>query len=96
MSRHRVITSKPIPVKLDEELLKRIEEMSVRMGEAKSTVMRIAMRLGLDGLEKTFSDPPLPERGPIPSPPSTGDTLRKVARMVRKTHGRESGAPPQK
>jgi hypothetical protein len=61
MTRHRVITSKPIPVKLDDELLKRVERMSQQMGEAKSTVMRIAMRLGMDGLEKTFAEPPKPK-----------------------------------
>lgn len=45
---------KPIPVKLDAALLKRIEEVALRMGEAKSTVMRIAMRIGLEGLDKAF------------------------------------------
>lgn len=51
-------TSKPIPVKLDEELLKRIEQMAERMGEAKSTVMRIAMRVGLENLEAAFQAEP--------------------------------------
>ncbi|MDD5350913.1 MAG: hypothetical protein PHQ12_11945 [Chthoniobacteraceae bacterium] len=44
--------SKPIPVKLDEPLLERIAAMSERMGEAQSTVMRIAMRIGLEHLEE--------------------------------------------
>jgi metal-responsive CopG/Arc/MetJ family transcriptional regulator len=47
-------TAKPIPVKLDKNLLQRIDEMAIRMGEARSTVMRIAMRMGLEGLEKAF------------------------------------------
>jgi len=46
--------SKPIPVLLDKELRFRIEQMAERMGEPKSTVMRIAMRIGLENLEKAF------------------------------------------
>lgn len=50
--------NKPIPVKLDADLNARIEEMSRRMGEHKSTVMRIAMRVGLDQLEKAWQGDP--------------------------------------
>ena len=44
--------TRPIPVKLDDFLLIRVEKASARLGEAKSTVMRMAMRLGLDQVEK--------------------------------------------
>lgn len=50
--------SKPIPVKVDQRLLDRITEISERMGEAKSTVMRMAMRLGLDTLEAALEIQP--------------------------------------
>ena len=46
--------SKPIPVLLDKALRDRIEAVSQKMGEPKSTVMRIAMRIGLEGLDKAF------------------------------------------
>jgi ParB-like chromosome segregation protein Spo0J len=51
---NRPQTAKAIPVKLDPVLMERIEVVSKRMGEARSTVMRIAMRLGLEGLENAF------------------------------------------
>jgi predicted DNA-binding protein len=54
----RLKMSKPIPVMLDQPLLERVEKLSEKMGEAKSTVMRIAMRLGLTGLEKTLEEAP--------------------------------------
>jgi predicted DNA-binding protein len=50
--------SKPIPVLLDETLRRRIAMMSERMGEPKSTVMRIAMRIGLESLEKALEMTP--------------------------------------
>lgn len=50
--------NKPIPVKLDDSLVKRIEEVAAKMGESKSTVMRIAMRIGLEGLDKLFASAP--------------------------------------
>jgi hypothetical protein len=50
--------AKPIPVKLDGPLLERIDAMASKIGEAKSTVMRMAMRIGLDGLEKAFDASP--------------------------------------
>lgn len=50
--------SKPIPVMLDRPLLERIDKLSEKMGEARSTVMRIAMRLGLTGLERTLAETP--------------------------------------
>lgn len=43
---------------LDKPLLDRIEQLSNRLGEAKSTVMRMAMRVGLDALEKAFEARP--------------------------------------
>lgn len=50
--------SKPIPILLDKALRDRIEKMSGRMGEAKSTVMRMAMRLGLETLEAAMEIKP--------------------------------------
>lgn len=50
--------SKPIPVLLDAALRARIAAASEQMGEPKSTVMRIAMRVGLNSLEKAFEDNP--------------------------------------
>lgn len=54
MKFRRSKNSKPIPVLLDEALRQRIEAISEKMGEPRSTVMRIAMRIGLDGLVKAF------------------------------------------
>jgi predicted DNA-binding protein len=48
--------AKPISVKLDGPLLARIKALSDSMGEAQSTIMRIAIRVGLDGLEKLFAE----------------------------------------
>jgi predicted DNA-binding protein len=70
MKYKRLKMSKPIPVMLDQPLLERIDKLSEKMGEAKSTVMRIAMRLGLSGLEKTLNE--APER-------LTQDALRSAA-----------------
>jgi hypothetical protein len=39
-------------------LRERIERASEKMGEPKSTVMRIAMRIGLDALEKAVAADP--------------------------------------
>jgi hypothetical protein len=50
--------SKPIPVLLDKPLRDRIAALSERLGEGKSVVMRIAMRVGLDSLEKAFEGNP--------------------------------------
>ena len=58
MKRKTLAMSKPIPVKLDLPLLQRIEALSERLGEAKSTIMRMAMRVGLDALEKAFQANP--------------------------------------
>lgn len=52
MKYDRVEMSKAIPVRLDKALVDRIKALSERIGEAQSTVMRIAMRLGLESLEK--------------------------------------------
>jgi metal-responsive CopG/Arc/MetJ family transcriptional regulator len=51
VKQNRVRYSAPIPVKLDKELLTRLDEISKRIGEPRSTVMRMAMRLGLEALE---------------------------------------------
>ncbi|MDE2101278.1 MAG: hypothetical protein KGL39_28790 [Patescibacteria group bacterium] len=58
MKYKRLQMSKPIAVKLDQPLLDRIKALSERIGEAQSTVMRMAMRIGLDGLEKAFEANP--------------------------------------
>lgn len=52
------MVGKPIPVKLDQALLDRIIKVSNRMGEARSTVMRMAMRLGLDTIEAALKIKP--------------------------------------
>lgn len=62
--------SKPIPVLLDQVLRDRIDDISERMGEPKSTVMRIAMRIGLDNLEKAFENKPAKPASPNYPPPS--------------------------
>jgi predicted DNA-binding protein len=74
---NRVSMSKPIPVKLDPALLARIKEVSERMGEAQSTVMRIAMRVGLEGLEKLFREVSLTDKGKKASSLSA-DTVRTL------------------
>jgi hypothetical protein len=59
MKRDTIPLSKPIPVKLPPAILDRIDEMAKRLGEPRSTVMRIAMRIGLESLEKVLvGDPP--------------------------------------
>ena len=60
MKPKRLEMSKPIPVQLDKALRDRIERLSERLGEAKSTVMRIAMRVGLDQLEKALASETAP------------------------------------
>jgi len=45
---------KPTAIKLDAALLARVDEMAARLGEHRSTVMRIAMRVGLENLEHAF------------------------------------------
>jgi predicted transcriptional regulator len=45
---------KPIPVKLDAALLARIDALAARMGEGRSTIMRFAMRIGLENLQKAI------------------------------------------
>src|ERR1041385_8602449 len=44
--------SKAIPVKVDTDLLKRIDAVAKRIQEPRSTVMRLAMRLGIEALEQ--------------------------------------------
>lgn len=58
MKYRRSKNSKPIPILLDEALRDRIEALSEKMGEPKSTIMRFAMRIGLEGLEKTLESNP--------------------------------------
>lgn len=58
MKRKSLKMSKPIPVQLDLPLRQRIEALSEKMGEAKSTIMRLSMRIGLTALEKTFEANP--------------------------------------
>jgi metal-responsive CopG/Arc/MetJ family transcriptional regulator len=58
MKYDRVPLSKPIPVKIPHDVLKRIDAISKRIGEPRSTVMRMAMRIGLDSLEKALETKP--------------------------------------
>ena len=50
--------SKPIPVKMDPALLARIEALANRINEPKSMIMRLAMKIGLDALEKAMNADP--------------------------------------
>lgn len=52
MKRTPIDFSKPIPVRLPPELLGRVESLANRLGEPRSTVMRMAMRIGIESLEK--------------------------------------------
>jgi predicted DNA-binding protein len=58
MKYDRLSMPKSIPVRLDKPLLDRIKALSDKIGEAQSTVMRMAMRVGLVALEKTFEADP--------------------------------------
>ena len=59
MKRDTIPLSKPIPVKLPPDILDRIDRLAKRIGEARSTIMRIAMGIGLESLEKVLlNDPP--------------------------------------
>ena len=48
--------ARPIPVKLSDDLLLRIDQMAARLGEGRSTIMRIAMKIGLENLEKALDE----------------------------------------
>ncbi len=54
----RLESPKPVPIKIDQPLLDRIERMAGKIGEGKAVVMRMAMRIGLEGLEKAFEANP--------------------------------------
>lgn len=100
--------SKPIAVKLDKALLARIDAVSKKMGEPRSTVMRVAMRIGLDSLEKAF-EAKLPnlsslvydtkggavEGRPGKKPSSSKDTERKIVEALERDVAKASGAPPK-
>ena len=94
-------TSKPIPVLLDQALLERITAMSERIGEAKSTVMRIAMRMGLEGLEKSFEiaaaqKPGTPPRKTAAASSLKEDTERKLLEALDKGMARSAAAARSK
>jgi len=46
--------TKPIPVALGGELIERIDQIAAKIGENRSVVMRISMRIGLDKLEASL------------------------------------------
>lgn len=52
--KNRVPLSTPIPVKLSPDTLVQLDRVSKRMGEPRSTIMRMAIRVGLQGLEKAI------------------------------------------
>ena len=66
MKRDTIPLTKPIPVKLPPEILARVDALAKRIGEPRSTVMRIAMRVGLEQLEKAFDAPALANSGKSP------------------------------
>ena len=78
--------SKPIPVLLDKSLRFRIEQMAERMGEPKSTVMRIAMRIGLENLEKALeAKPPNSSSSTYPQHFPQGSGLNEEGEKKKKT-----------
>lgn len=77
MKRDTVPLSKPIPVKLPPEILKRVDALAKRIGEPRSTVMRIAMRVGLDSLETVFEADPKKVLSSLASP-SGSDEYRPL------------------
>jgi metal-responsive CopG/Arc/MetJ family transcriptional regulator len=46
-----IYDSKAIPVKIDAELLARIDAVAQTLKEPRSTIMRLAIRLGIEPLE---------------------------------------------
>jgi predicted transcriptional regulator len=52
--KQRHFRPKPIPVKLDEALLARIDALAEKLHEPRSTVMRFAMRIGIENLLKAI------------------------------------------
>jgi hypothetical protein len=48
-----------VPVKLDPELAARVAALAQEIGEAQSTVMRFAMRIGLRYLEEAHKPKPI-------------------------------------
>jgi len=83
----RVKMTKAIPVRLDAALLDRIHKLSERMGEPQSTIMRIAMRVGLDGLEKAFAADPQTTLSSLlyPSRPDEGVIIEDKPKPKKKT-----------
>lgn len=87
MKYDRVPLSKPIPVKLSPDVLARIDALSKRVGEPRSTVMRMAMRIGLDSLERAVQAEPA-KLSSLFYPSGPGEVMRvedKPAPRKRKT-----------
>jgi len=76
---NRVPYTKPIPVKLPLDILKRLDDISKKMGEPRSTVMRMAMRVGLDALEKAFEAAPPNLSNLISQPSDASDQYTRLA-----------------
>jgi hypothetical protein len=81
---NRVSYSTPIPVKLNPEILKRLDHLSKLLGEPRSVVMRLALRLGIAALEKAESSEELvklviaqvqTEPRPLQYPPSNQEQM---------------------
>jgi predicted DNA-binding protein len=53
-----IFESKAIPIKLTTELLERIDALARKIGEPRSTIMRFAMKIGLNALEKAYEEAP--------------------------------------
>lgn len=47
---------RPIPVALKPEMIARLDALAEKIGENRSVVMRIAMRIGLDALERSTNE----------------------------------------
>lgn len=73
---------KPIPLRLDQALVERIEALAEKIGEPKSTVMRMCMRIGLDQLEKVYTQQP--ERISYPLPEQSAPVMNEERPKVKK------------
>lgn len=76
MKRDPIKYGKPIPVRLPIDVLDRVDALAKRISESRATIMRIALKVGLDNLEKALaaSDPKLSSLL-YPSKPDEGYTL---------------------
>lgn len=68
---------------LDQALRDRIDALSAKIGEPRSTVMRMCMRIGLDQLEKVYDEKNRQTLSTWP-PPSGGEAMNDDGKPKRK------------